>query len=82
MLPNWKKKKRGSKEDDFYWWVKTEFIFVLKKGTNLMWKSIAKVSIGEHKFHFHPADTLNRRKSLYNLFRMMLLEKWQKLIMS
>lgn len=24
-----------------------------------MWKSITKVSIGEHKFHFCPADKLN-----------------------
>lgn len=24
-----------------------------------MWKSITKVSIGEHKVHLHPADKLN-----------------------
>lgn len=76
MLFNWKKKKRGLKEDDFYWWVKIEFIFVLKKGINLMWKFIVKVFIGEYKFYFYFVDILNRRKLLYNLFRMMLLEKW------
>ena len=45
-----------------------------------MWKSITKVSIGEHKFHLHPADKLNVPNLFYYLIRKIF--EWSDIFTS